>query len=116
MIGPLQFDEPGTRDLGRDLASMAHRDQAVVTAVEHQGGHPHGGEDIDEVVGVERRQQGRMAPRLTDCLAYLASHWVNGSSPAMLGAHSCTAQSLRIPQPRLTASTKPAIVPSPAPA
>ena len=31
----------------------------------------------------------------------------------MLGAHSRTAQSLRIPQPRLTASTKPASVPSP---
>ena len=57
-----------------------------------------------------------MAPRLTDCLAYLASHWVNGSSPAMLGAHIWTAQSLRIPQPRLTASAKAAAVPSPTPA
>jgi hypothetical protein len=57
-----------------------------------------------------------MAPRLTDCRAYLASHSVNGSSPTMLGAHSCTAQSLRIPQPRLTASAKEASVPSPVPA
>ena len=112
---PLQLDEAGIGDLGRDLASIAHRDQAVVTAVEHQGGHPHSGEDIDEVVGVERRQQrqdGAAAHRLPRVLG----HSVNGSSPAMLGAHSRTAQSLRIPQPRLTASTKPASVPSPTPA
>ena len=89
---------------------------AVVAAVEHQGGHPHSGEDIDEVVGVERRQQRQDGAAVTDCLAYLASHSVNGSSPAMLGAHSRTAQSLGIPQPRLTASAKAAIVPSPTPA
>ena len=57
-----------------------------------------------------------MAPRLTDCRAYLASHWVNGSSPAMLGAHIRTAQSLRIPHPWATTSAKLAIVPSATPA
>ena len=59
MVDPLQLNEPGIGDLGRDLASMAHRDQTVVTTLEHQGGHRHGGEDVDQVVGVERRQQGQ---------------------------------------------------------
>jgi hypothetical protein len=115
MVGPLQLDEPGILDLGRDVASMAHRDQSVVAAVKYQGGHPHGGEDIDEVVSVERRQQGQDGAAADRLSRVLGQPFGERLIARHARAHSCTAQSLRIPQPRLTASTKAAPVPSPTP-